>query len=422
MPSPNEPSSAVRAEQPVVAAMYDRLDELTTKAARDLNRAKRSPTAGTPAAQVEREAMIRVYTERVGALVSAERRLCFGRLDFSAGGTPVYIGRLSLADEAQNLLLTDWRAPAAEPFYRATTATPMGVARRRHILLDGREVSGVEDDVLDLDAVGADSSYEGNGALMAALAARRTGRMGDIVATIQAEQDRIIRAPMPGILVVEGGPGCGKTVVGLHRAAYLLYTHRDQIARSGVLVVGPNPLFLRYISQVLPGLGESSAVLATPGQLYPAVEAEPEVSDSVAVIKGDLRMAEVVASCDPQPPAGPGLGQAAHRRGDPDHPHPGDGRRCPRSCARLSQAAQPRAPDVRHLAARSARAGAGGGAGRGPGLQSGDPPGRPARQPGRAPRGEPVLDAAHPGAGHHRAVGEPAGAGRSRPEAVAPGA
>jgi DNA helicase IV len=296
MPSPNEPSSAVRAEQPVVATMYDRLDELTTKAARDLNRAKRAPTAGTPAAQVEREAMIRVYTERVGALVSAERRLCFGRLDFSAGGTPVYIGRLSLADEGQNLLLTDWRAPAAEPFYRATTATPMGVARRRHILLDGREVSGVEDDVLDLDAVGSESSYEGNGALMAALAARRTGRMGDIVATIQAEQDRIIRAPMPGILVVEGGPGCGKTVVGLHRAAYLLYTHRDQIARSGVLVVGPNPLFLRYISQVLPGLGESSAVLATPGQLYPAVEAELEVSDTVAVLKGDLRMAEVVAA------------------------------------------------------------------------------------------------------------------------------
>jgi DNA helicase IV len=295
VPSTSEPSNAVRAEQPVVAAMYARLDELTARASRDLNRAKRSPTAGTPAAQVEREAMIRVYTERVGALVSAERRLCFGRLDFSVGGTPVYIGRLSLADEDQNLLLTDWRAPAAEPFYRATTATPMGVARRRHILLDGREVSGVEDDVLDLDAVGTDSSYEGNGALMAALAARRTGRMGDIVATIQAEQDRIIRAPMPGILVVEGGPGCGKTVVGLHRAAYLLYTHRDQIARSGVLVVGPNPLFLRYISQVLPGLGESSAVLATPGQLYPGVEGDPEATDSLAAIKGDLRMAEVVA-------------------------------------------------------------------------------------------------------------------------------
>jgi len=295
MPSPPEPPGAVRAEQPVVSAMYARLDELTARATKVLARAKRAQTAGTPAAQVEREAMIRAYTERLGALVSAERRLCFGRLDFTAGGAPVYIGRLSLADEDQSLLLTDWRAPVAEPFYRATAAAPMGVSRRRHLLLTGREVTAVEDDVLDLDAV-AGERFEGSGALMAALAARRTGRMGDIVATIQAEQDQIIRAPLPGILVVEGGPGCGKTVVGLHRAAYLLYTHRDRIARSGVLVVGPNPLFLRYISQVLPGLGEASAVLATPGQLFPGVEADPEPDDAVAVVKGDLRMAEVVAA------------------------------------------------------------------------------------------------------------------------------
>jgi DNA helicase IV len=120
--------------------------------------------------------------------------------------------------------------------------------------------------------------------------------MGDIVATIQAEQDRIIRAPLPGVLVVEGGPGCGKTVVGLHRAAYLLYTHREQIARSGVLVVGPNPLFLRYISQVLPGLGESSAVLATPAQLHPGVEGVPEPDPRAAAVKGDLRMADVLAT------------------------------------------------------------------------------------------------------------------------------
>ncbi len=296
MPSPHQPSSAVRAEQPVVASMYARLDELTERASRDLARARRATTAGTPAAMVEREALIRAYSSRLGALVSAERRLCFGRLDLSAGGSPVYIGRLSLADEAQRLLLTDWRAPAAEPFYRATTAAPMGVARRRHILLAGRDVTAVEDDVLDLDAVGSGDAFEGNGALMAALAARRTGRMGDIVATIQGEQDRIIRAPLPGILVVEGGPGCGKTVVGLHRAAYLLYTHRDRIARSGVLVVGPNPLFLRYISQVLPGLGESSAVLATPGQLYPGVDALPDPDPGIAAIKGDLVMVDVVAA------------------------------------------------------------------------------------------------------------------------------
>jgi DNA helicase IV len=291
---------ALQVEQQAVDVLYARLDELSARTEKDLERARRSPTAGTPAARVEREAMIAGYTERLGAFRAAESRLCFGRMDAAdparAGFETLRIGRLSLSDAAQRSLLTDWRATAAEPFYRATSASPMGIARRRHIMLEGRRVAAVEDDVLDMDAVTDDSDFEGGGALMAALAARRTGRMGDIVATIQAEQDRIIRAPLPGILVVEGGPGCGKTVVGLHRAAYLLYTHRDQIARSGVLVVGPNALFLRYISQVLPGLGESSAVLATPGQLFPGVDARPESEESVAVIKGDLRMVEVVAA------------------------------------------------------------------------------------------------------------------------------
>ena len=295
MPSQQAPVSAVAAEQSVVTAMYQRLDELTVRAEREIARVQRAPTAGTPAAQVEREAMLVTYQERLSALTAAERRLCFGRLDLVDAGSPLYIGRLSLADERQRLMLTDWRAPAAEPFYRATSADPMGVTRRRHILLEGRTVSAVEDDVLDL-ASAESGQFEGDGALMAALAARRTGRMGDIVATIQAEQDRIIRAPLGGVLVVDGGPGCGKTVVGLHRAAYLLYTHRDKIARSGVLVVGPNALFLRYISQVLPGLGESSAVLATPGQLFPGVEAVAEPQDAVAVLKGDLRMVDVVAT------------------------------------------------------------------------------------------------------------------------------
>lgn len=292
---------ALQAEQQAVDVLYARLDELTARAGRELERARRSQTAGTPAARVEREAMIASFSERLAGLHAAQTRLCFGRLDLvgeAGSGVPrtLRIGRLSLADAQQQPLLTDWRAAAAEPFYRATSASPMGVARRRHIMLEGRRVVAVEDDVLDLAAVGESSHFEGGGALMAALAARRTGRMRDIVATIQAEQDRIIRAPLPGVLVVEGGPGCGKTVVGLHRAAYLLYTHRDQIARSGVLVVGPNALFLRYISQVLPGLGESSAVLATPGQLFPGVDAVPEADDAVAVVKGDLRMAEVIAA------------------------------------------------------------------------------------------------------------------------------
>ncbi len=302
MPDSTSPSGAssaegaVAAEQVAVARMYERLDQLSAQTSRDLERTRRAQTAGTPAALVERDAMVRTLTQRLGALTSAERRLCFGRLDFSGSDAHIYIGRLSLASPAQELMLTDWRAPAAEPFYRATSAEPMGVTRRRHILLEGRRVAAVEDDVLNLNDVHSGEAFEGSGALMAALAARRTGRMGDIVATIQGEQDRIIRAPLPGILVVEGGPGCGKTVVGLHRAAYLLYTHRERIAGSGVLVVGPNALFLRYISQVLPGLGEASAVLATPGQLYPGLDAQAEPLDAVAEVKGRLGMADVIAA------------------------------------------------------------------------------------------------------------------------------
>ncbi len=292
----DQTADARAGEQRAVDVLYARLDELLARATRDLERVKRAPTAGTPAARLEREANIARLSERVGSFVAAETRLVFGRLDFSAPDAPALrIGRLGLSDAAHRPLLTDWRAPAAEPFYRATGADPMGVLRRRHIMLSGRRVAAMEDDILDVTAA-AGTRFEGGGALLAALAAKRTGRMGDIVATIQAEQDRIIRAPLPGVLVVQGGPGCGKTVVGLHRAAYLLYTYREQIARAGVLVVGPNPLFLRYISQVLPGLGETSAVLATVGQLYPGLDAGPEPDDAVAVVKGDLRMADVVAA------------------------------------------------------------------------------------------------------------------------------
>ena len=149
----------------------------------------------------------------------------------------------------------------------------MGVFRRRHIRLTGRTVIAVDDDVLDLAAL-ADQDHPGligEGALFASLSAHRTGRMSEIVATIQAEQDAIIRAGLPGVLVVQGGPGTGKTVVALHRAAYLLYTHREQLARRGVLLIGPNATFLRYIEQVLPSLGETEVVLSTIGQLLPGV-------------------------------------------------------------------------------------------------------------------------------------------------------
>ncbi|HEX8496862.1 MAG TPA: DNA/RNA helicase domain-containing protein, partial [Actinomycetales bacterium] len=161
----------------------------------------------------------------------------------------------------------------------------------------GRTVTGLDDEVMDLDAMDDDrrATLHGEGALMAAVRAPRTGRMGDIVATIQGEQDRIVRDELAGVLVVQGGPGTGKTAVALHRAAYLLFTHRQRLERSGVLVVGPGPLFLRYIEQVLPSLGESGVVMATPGTLFPGVEATGDDDDEVASIKGDTRMAEVLA-------------------------------------------------------------------------------------------------------------------------------
>jgi DNA helicase IV len=247
----------------------------------------------------EQDAFVKLYAERIQALEAAETRLCFGRLDL-ADGQSRYIGRLGLADDDQRPLLTDWRAPAAEPFYQATSADPRGVVRRRHIVTAGREVTSLEDDVLDLSALAEGESgvhaedVQGGGVLMASLAARRTGRMHDIVATMQAEQDAIVRSPLEGILVVEGAPGCGKTVVALHRAAYLLYTHRDRLARSGVLIVGPNRIFLHYIGQVLPALGETAAVLATPGQLYPGVDATAWEPAEIAALKGRASMADVI--------------------------------------------------------------------------------------------------------------------------------
>ena len=286
--------SEISLEQKVVTDLYERKDVLEEHAEQALARTITGPTAETPAAEGEKEAYIRLYRERINTFRAAEERLCFGRLDHT-DGVVRYLGRLGLFDEQQQPLLTDWRAPAAEPFYQATAQTPMGVVRRRHIVTEGRTVTSLEDDVLDLDAFdGKVTDVQGGGALMASLAAKRTGRMRDIVATIQAEQDRIIRAPLPGVLVVEGGPGCGKTVVALHRAAYLLYTHRERLASRGVLIVGPNSVFLRYIEQVLPALGETSAVLVTPGQLFPGVDAVAEESGEVAALKGDLRMADVI--------------------------------------------------------------------------------------------------------------------------------
>ncbi|HET9655779.1 MAG TPA: ATP-binding domain-containing protein [Kineosporiaceae bacterium] len=291
--STTELQQEIAAEQGYVDRLYARLDALRDRTTRSLEQVRRAPLVPTPSGRTEREAFDVMHTLRLKQLSAVEERLVFGRLDLSEDERR-YVGRIGLSDEEQHTLLLDWRAPAASAFYQATAAEPLGVFRRRHIGLRGRTVTTLDDELLDTEALSDGATVTGDGALMAALTAHRTGRMRDIVATLQAEQDRIVRAPLPGVLVVQGGPGTGKTAVALHRAAYLLYTHRDRIAGSGVLVVGPSPVFLRYIEQVLPSLGETGVVLLTPGQLYPGVEAVDADPPEVAVLKGDLRMAQVV--------------------------------------------------------------------------------------------------------------------------------
>jgi DNA helicase IV len=283
-------------EQGYVTMLYEVLDRARDRAATELQRVHAGPTTGTDQAATERDSFARTYAGRSSQLMAVERGLCFGRIDTVDGATS-YIGRIGLFDDDHDPLLIDWRAPVAQPFYRATAADPMGVFRRRHIRLSGRTVVAVDDDILDLAPLD-DHDHDnliGEAALFASLSADRTGRMSEIVGTIQAEQDAIIRSGLPGVLIVQGGPGTGKTVVALHRAAYLLYTHRDQLAQRGILVVGPNATFLRYIDQVLPSLGETEVVLSTIGELFPGVSATAAESPDARRIKGSLQMVEVIA-------------------------------------------------------------------------------------------------------------------------------
>ena len=217
----------------------------------------------------------------------------FGRTD-SESGERHHIGRVAISDDDNESLVVDWRAPAAEPFYRATPGLPMGLVRRRHLIVRGRRLTGLDDELLSEPRADGDLVLVGEGALLAALERTRTGRMSDIVATIQREQDEIVRSPLAGIVLVQGGPGTGKTAVAIHRAAYLLYTFRFPLERAGVLLIGPNRVFLRYIEQVLPALGEDTVNLATPADLVPTPVRGRE-PDAVARLKGDARMATVVA-------------------------------------------------------------------------------------------------------------------------------
>ncbi|MCP2258553.1 DNA helicase IV [Streptoalloteichus tenebrarius] len=278
--------------------LYGRLDGQRAETRERLARVLREH-GEDPSAVAERNAASTHYADQLSRLDAAENGLCFGRLDL-ADGERRYVGRLGMFDEGAEYepLLVDWRAPAARPFYVATAAAPEGVRRRRHIRTSGRTVVGVDDELLDLagqDGAGGDGLV-GEATLLAALNADRTGHMRDIVETIQAEQDRVIRSEHQGVLVVQGGPGTGKTAVALHRAAYLLYTQRERLARRGVLIIGPNTGFLRYVSQVLPSLGETGVLLSTIGELFPGIVARRTESAEAAEIKGRLSMVEMVAA------------------------------------------------------------------------------------------------------------------------------
>ncbi|HLI52881.1 MAG TPA: AAA family ATPase [Acidimicrobiales bacterium] len=291
----------VPAEQAHVDLAYRRLAEMRAAAESMLHDAF-VEKGGTFQALTERDIRVRNSLGRLEQLQLGRESLVFGRIDRrlpgEAGEVEVFhIGRLAVSDADQEPLVVDWRAPIAEPFYRATGAHPMDLAMRRHFLTDGPKVIDLEDELFDREGedVGRSLGLSGPQVLVAAVERSRTGRMRDIVATVQREQDEIIRAPMPGVLVVQGGPGTGKTAVALHRAAYLLYTYRFPLESQGVLVVGPNPTFLRYIEHVLPSLDETGVELSTVNGLYHGVRPARIEAGAVKLLKGDARMARVLA-------------------------------------------------------------------------------------------------------------------------------
>lgn len=282
-------------ERTYVDGLYARLDELRAEKIEQLAQVRREKSMGTHQNRSERDAFASLYENRLAQLNAVNDKLVFGRLDLDSGEQR-YIGRIGLSTEDLRQLMVDWRAPEAGTFYQATAFERLGVRRRRHLILQGRNVKAIEDDVLDHTMLVDGEHLQGEGALLAALNTKRTGRMNDIVGTIQAEQDRIIRAPLSGALVVQGGPGTGKTAVALHRAAYLLYTHRERLQSAGVLLVGPSSAFMKYIERVLPSLGETGVVMASVGHLLPGVSATAPESPEVALLKGRIDMAQVMAN------------------------------------------------------------------------------------------------------------------------------
>lgn len=288
----NDPAaSQVEEEQAHVSTVYEVLSERLAEARTRLADVLKTPAESASEAH-EREVAAERLAKEIGRLEGAENGLVFGRID-STDGTALHIGRLGLQTDEDDLpLLVDWRANAARPFYEATPAHPMNLRRRRHLRLEERKVVAVSDELLDGSTATAEDVV-GDGPLMEALSARRTGRMQAAVATLQAEQDEIVRSAHRGVSVVQGGPGTGKTVVALHRAAYVLYAF-PRAAQQGVLIVGPNARFLDYISQVLPSLGENDIVLATCQELAGVFPDTAETLD-VARLKGSSILADALA-------------------------------------------------------------------------------------------------------------------------------
>jgi len=244
----------------------------------------------------ERDAFAFLAARRMAALDGEHEGLVFGRLDFT-DKEKTYIGRLGIRTPDYEPLVIDWRAHAAEPFYRATPVQPMSVVRRRVLSSRDDRVTGIEDDVLMPEEVPDDMVVIGDGALMKALGRARGVKMQDIVATIQAEQDEVIRAPYQGFTLITGGPGTGKTVVGLHRVAFLLYTYRRRFTNGGVLVIGPSSIFMDYIERVLPSLGEEAVTLKALGHVASDVlgfSSTLRDSEEAMVLKGGLHMASIL--------------------------------------------------------------------------------------------------------------------------------
>lgn len=296
----------IATEQRHVDRVYTQLARVRESVAKMEASGYRMSGAVVPGSLVDRDAMVFHAARQRSILDSEHEGLVFGRLDLRDHAKPRYVGRIGIREDGSireddggaeddiEPLVIDWRAPAAEPFYRATAAHPQGVIRRRMIQSSAEKVTNVEDDLLDPDAAPPGMTVIGDGALLAALAKAKGTGMRDIVATIQEEQDVAIRAPGSGVTVVEGGPGTGKTAVALHRAAYLLYYDRARFAGGGVLIVGPSPVFVSYISAVLPSLGEDSATLRSLGELVDGVVATREESSALHAIKGSLKMRRIL--------------------------------------------------------------------------------------------------------------------------------